>query len=80
MNVTRRYQKGEVVAAMVVIMVVMMLAFWQGGMRGGHMSAPAPTERTEKTALDLLEEAYARGEISREEYLQKREDLQQGRP
>lgn len=28
-----------------------------------------------KTALDLLDEAYARGEIAREEYLQKREDL-----
>ena len=28
-----------------------------------------------KTALDMLDDAYARGEISREEFLQKREDL-----
>lgn len=28
-----------------------------------------------KTALDFLKEAYARGEISRGEYLQKRDDL-----
>lgn len=28
-----------------------------------------------KTALDYLDEAYARGEISREEFLQKRADL-----
>lgn len=28
-----------------------------------------------KTPLDILQEAYARGEISREEYLQKRDDL-----
>lgn len=28
-----------------------------------------------KSARDLLDEAYARGEISREEYLQKRDDL-----
>ena len=28
-----------------------------------------------KTPLDILKEAYARGEISREEYLQKRDDL-----
>lgn len=29
-----------------------------------------------KSALDLLGEAYARGEIGREDYLQKRDDLQ----
>lgn len=34
------------------------------------------SSRGRKTALDLLEEAYARGEISREEFLQKRDDLQ----
>lgn len=34
----------------------------------------APTEG--KSAFDILDEAYARGEISREEYLLKRDDLQ----
>jgi len=29
-----------------------------------------------KAALDLLEEAYAAGKIGREEFLQKRDDLQ----
>jgi putative membrane protein len=28
-----------------------------------------------KTPLDILKEAYARGEIGRDEYLQKRDDL-----
>ncbi len=28
-----------------------------------------------KTAMDFLEEAYAKGEISRDEFLQKRDDL-----
>lgn len=29
----------------------------------------------DKTATDYLDESYAKGEISREEFLQKREDL-----
>lgn len=29
-----------------------------------------------KSALDILDEAYARNEISRDEYLQKRDDMQ----
>ena len=33
----------------------------------------APSEP--KTPLDILKETYARGEISRDEYLQKRDDL-----
>jgi uncharacterized membrane protein len=31
--------------------------------------------RSGNTALDLLEEAYASGKITREEFLQKRQDL-----
>lgn len=34
-----------------------------------------PDVAGKKTALDFLKEAYARGEISRGEYLQKRDDL-----
>ncbi len=32
--------------------------------------------REDSSALEILEERYARGEISREEYLEMREDLQ----
>lgn len=34
------------------------------------------SERTGRRALEILEERYARGEIQREEYLQKRRDLE----
>jgi putative membrane protein len=40
---------------------------WNGG------AAPAPGSR--KEALDILEARYARGEIQRDEYLQKKQDL-----
>lgn len=35
-----------------------------------------PGRDHEKTALDLLKERYARGEIEREEFEQKRRDLE----
>lgn len=36
----------------------------------------APENKPEKNSpLDTLKDAYARGDISREEYLQKRDDL-----
>lgn len=39
-------------------------------------SAPSDSPKgAAKTAMDYLEESYARGEISRDEFLQKREDL-----
>jgi putative membrane protein len=74
----RRFQRGDAGAAMVVLMVVMMVGlFWYGGWHGdgGHMSGGQPVERQQKSALELLDEAYARGEITRDEYLQRRADL-----
>jgi putative membrane protein len=41
-------------------------------------SGPAPTgspANSRKEALDILEARYARGEIQRDEYLQKKQDL-----
>jgi putative membrane protein len=35
-----------------------------------------PSRQEPATPLDVLKLAYARGDISREEYLQKRDDLQ----
>lgn len=58
-----------------IVLVVYGLVRWIGSM--GPPSSFGPTEKppAQKTALQILEEAYARGEISREEFLQKRDDL-----
>ena len=70
---TRHCQKGDAGAAMLIVMVVLMIGFfWHGGDRAGHMSTASEAV---KSPLDMLDEAYARGEIAREEYLRKREDL-----
>jgi len=51
------------------------LPLGDGGGRDGHMPATPPAAEANRSALDLLDEQYVRGEISREEYLRKREDL-----
>ena len=43
-------------------------------LRGGQPSH-APDSGKKPDALAVLEERYARGEINREEYMQKRDDL-----
>lgn len=73
-------QRGDAGAVMLVMLVVIMgIWFWHGGMwhggERGHMSGPADSAVREKSAIELLDEAYVRGEITREEYLRKRDDL-----
>lgn len=40
-----------------------------------YLNNQGRTAKQPETAIELLEKAYARGEISRDEFLQKREDL-----
>ena len=86
MKTTRHYQKGDAGAGMLVLMVVLMVGWlWHGGDHGGHMSGSShmsgstntmpSSARTDKNALEFLDESYARGEITRDEYMSKREDL-----
>jgi len=35
-----------------------------------------PTAQTQRTALDVLDDRYARGEIDRKDYLERRADLE----
>lgn len=78
----KRYQRGDAGAGMVVVMVIMLVGLvWWGGMHGGggggHTGSRQHAAQMEKPPLELLDEAYARGEIAREEYLQRRSDLMQ---
>lgn len=44
----------------------------------GRLRSDAPNEGANSGALAILEQRYARGEVDREEYLQKRDDLEKG--
>ena len=55
-----------------VVLLAVLLKYLFGKSRG---KAGPPDEPPRQTPLDVLKEAYARGEIGREEFLQKRDDI-----
>ena len=62
----------------VVILVVSLIFHRRHYHYYGHpygWSAGATPTNSRKEALDILEARYARGEIQRDEYLQKKQDL-----
>lgn len=85
----KHYQKGEVMLVMMVVMLVIVLLqpghMGMMGYGGGYAVKPTePAQRTQppdrgprdKTPLEILQERYARGEINKEEYEQKKRDLE----
>ena len=52
----------------VLVAIIVGLVRWLGGTGGGGVT---PT----RTARDILDERYARGEIDREEYMRRRQDV-----
>ena len=70
---------------------LLMLLFWGGvialavwlvsllfpGVAGHSTSTPAENGRAGETALEILKKRYAHGELSRHEYQQMRQDLEQ---
>lgn len=52
-----------------VILGIVILVKWIAGSSAGPSQPPA------KTALDLLKERYARGEIDKQEFEEKKRDL-----
>jgi putative membrane protein len=58
--------------AIPLLVIFVLLKYLFSKPRDGGIRDDAPARRM---PLDILKEAYARGDISREEYLQKRDDL-----
>ena len=55
----------------VLVAIIVGLVRWLSGLGGdGRRSTP--------TARDILDERYARGEIDREEYLKRKQDIASG--
>lgn len=61
---------GMILFLGVIIVAVVMLGQWKGG-----TSSASPPNAGTKTALDILRERYAKGEIDKEEFEQKQRDL-----
>lgn len=59
-----------------LIPILLLFALFKYLFSGFRSNGSKEGKSRTKTSLEILEEAYARGEVSREEFLQKREDLQ----
>src|SRR5215472_3845809 len=59
----------------VVIVVVFLLVRWLGG--PWHGTTPSHQASSDQTALNILKERFARGEINKDEYEEKRRLISQ---
>jgi putative membrane protein len=57
---------------LVVVAIVLLVRWAATGARGPH-------ETREESALEVLQKRYAKGEITRDQYVQMRDDLERGR-
>lgn len=56
-----------------ILLLVAVVKYLMGDRRSN-----APEDERKSDAMAVLEKRYARGEVGREEYLQKRDDLKRG--
>ena len=62
-----------------IIVVALLVFLFRASTWTAHPPhQPMPHNRTNSTGLHALDERYARGEINREEYLQKKRDILEG--
>lgn len=72
---------GALVLVGVVLLIVVAVRLLGGGSGGGAVGGtpgPAPREDPRARARALLDERYARGEISTDEYRERRQALDEG--
>ncbi|PWG64677.1 hypothetical protein DEM34_04080 [Spiribacter halobius] len=66
---------GGLVMALVLGAVIGLIALLARGLGGSSALPPARDRERGRSAREILDERYAKGEIDRDEYQQRREDL-----
>jgi putative membrane protein len=66
---------GMIIWIVVLITVVALVVWLVRSLAGGGMQNMHHLPPRRSSGLDVLEERYARGEINRDEYLQKKKDI-----
>lgn len=65
---------GMVLFWALIIVAIVVLVRWLGGLPAS--SVPPPALPPSKTAIDILKERYARGEIGKEEFERIKRDIE----
>ncbi|MFP4672036.1 MAG: SHOCT domain-containing protein [Desulfohalobiaceae bacterium] len=62
---------------LLIIALILLIKWLLQSTKGSEKSRPEPAAQSGDNALEILKERYAKGEIDREEFEQKKKDLSQ---